>query len=1648
MAMYAELFDGTRLEFPDGTDPSVIQGTAKRLTLERQTPAEKPAPVEQPVDSSPILGSIEKGIVGAKQSVKQAQIASLMDLQAADKEKYGETYQGAPSDQLDAISARDKTIQDKLREVAEYGIERKNIDTKRGVNPLSQEVSAIRNTEAYKNADTLDQLKMYGNALWDKKADIPGYIAGVSLESLPSSLPTIAAAMAARFGGMGPTGAAIAGGAGSSFTEFGNQYAELRADGLDHKEAWEKAGVKSGVIGLFDAASFKSAGGAASNIMRNIEKGAIKQTAKETGKEIGTQALYGMAGEGLGSVSINQKVDPISVIEEGIGEIAGAPVEAVTTYRKNVAETKAAPPKSTTETTETTAPELTPGTPIPTEQQGNLFAPEALPASTATLTPDTLAAQTQAGKPVETEALQAPERAQAEIERNIFALQQQEQTPQVKEQIAALQEQLVKGPGENLDVLKQEHTVLANKGTAIQTQIQELTVQRDATPTMDAKLAITEQIKPLQAQLETIIGRQQELIKEGAVLAKQVAPTETTETAETAPTLDLEGTITEDDFKTMKINKSNQKLRTAILGKKLSDPAQRQEVIDILNDYASSPNRSAAMSTRISDFINSISQEAQNDERTGAGAVNGPTDGGVQLPSVGVQATEGTTTPEATGVGSVVGATTRPDGGEGVSGENGNVALNEPAATTTTPPTQTTTAQATPAQGTSAAQEAANNSAGFNAGNKAPPKTTFFRNIATKFKAMREGNLNVGTLAFGNLQNFAANNQAFINLMRSKGLDRVKAGLSTMEEAKNVMLGLIGAQVSQRGTLAVQMDNGNWTYDAPTNTYTAVPDADNMSVFGDLVKQLATRLGISPEIAHEYMDNAIEANRLQDVLNKRDSTKGDITRTQKRIEFLKGDIKRQKAPKGTKTAAEQKAFDRAETARVKKVQEELKLKEALLIKLQKNFNLYTDQAMHKDRPNITEGMKLFNNNPEIQEGVRVWNVMRQRTIDFMVSQGLLTEDKAQQWMDEAAYVPFFREMESTTEEAQHVITKGLRETMAPLRAKYKGSMLDVASVTGNMRSWMQWALAGAISNGQINRMLDTYRAWIPDEVKEGKGNTDNTFTVMQGGVERRYHVAEPAIANAFMQQAAYVLPLMQIAKTVSNITRHSVTRNPAFSLVQIPMDLYAAMFTSGIKNPGELVIQLFKEATLTAVDKSKTRKGLISKGLLNTHDYNAMTAEDAIKYAQDIVPPSYYRQAMNALDKFGAFSDNVVRQAVRNQLVNEGHSEQAADTAAVEIINFRNKSGVKGLNTLSGIVMFFNSWLQQAAIVLKTLSGKGITFQTRKEGLATLATVFGKIATFSFILAVINGASEDEDEYAKRSRTAKNRIFGIPGTGGMGMPIREDLWALPKVLGDYAAREMLKEFKAVKDSGVDRKALVTSLGNMFKNTFAPPGEGIPQLVKPTAEAMLGVDIHTGRQIVPEHMKNLEPYLQFNATTSEFAKWLGEKANVSPLHLDHLLKGYFGTTAQLMDMATGSIIANVRDIPKPTESTRVTLGKLPSIGMAFGKEGNQAVAGDFYEVKKDFDRSMESYKKIAQANPEAAETYRKEHEDTMFKASNITKRLEVLKRQENVIRNLPSKEKNPTIGMTADEKAAKLKQIDDIRSGFAPVVKAFREKAYK
>jgi hypothetical protein len=61
--------------------------------------------------------------------------------------------------------------------------------------------------------------------------------------------------------------------------------------------------------------------------------------------------------------------------------------------------------------------------------------------------------------------------------------------------------------------------------------------------------------------------------------------------------------VSEDDFTQMGIGRTNKKLREALIGKDLADPAQREEVRATLEDFANAPNRSEKLRTGVENFL-------------------------------------------------------------------------------------------------------------------------------------------------------------------------------------------------------------------------------------------------------------------------------------------------------------------------------------------------------------------------------------------------------------------------------------------------------------------------------------------------------------------------------------------------------------------------------------------------------------------------------------------------------------------------------------------------------------------------------------------------------------------------------------------------------------------------------------------------------------------------------------------------------------------------------------------------------------------------------------------------------------------------------------------------------------------------------------
>ena len=314
-------------------------------------------------EDRPAAGSARKGVVNLQQTVENLKLANLMELQDAYKQQYGQDYENAPPEKVSDLQKLEDDINTSKRVSTSYDLKRQTLTKQYGITPLAEKLDEVQSTPEYEKANTLQKFQAIGETLLKNPGDIPSYIGNIGLESLPNSMAMMASAILARYATGSPSAAAAAGGASSSFMEFGNQYVNNREQGKSHQDAMTESAVKSGVIGYFDAVSFGSAGKALEAIIQDFKKGAIKATAKEVGKETGKQAGYGAAGEAVGSAITGQEIDPRAVVEEALGEIAGAPMEAVTTYRSTKAAADATPtPPPVSERIE---PEVTPIRPRP-----------------------------------------------------------------------------------------------------------------------------------------------------------------------------------------------------------------------------------------------------------------------------------------------------------------------------------------------------------------------------------------------------------------------------------------------------------------------------------------------------------------------------------------------------------------------------------------------------------------------------------------------------------------------------------------------------------------------------------------------------------------------------------------------------------------------------------------------------------------------------------------------------------------------------------------------------------------------------------------------------------------------------------------------------------------------------------------------------------------------------------------------------------------------------------------------------------------------------------------------------------------------------------------------------------------------------------
>lgn len=1415
------------------------------------------------------------------------------------------------------------------------------------------------------------------------------------------------------------------------FVQLVSQYGPQEARRLLVSKVADQAGVAQGVVGRFG-------GQILGKLFAGQFDDAILKTFKtRAGAILGTGTLVaGQQGveemaEGLASdigidKSVVKEVGADAFANMVWGALGGKPLGMVQGARAKLdtgtTGTKEEPafvtdPKTgnlvPADSLKTEAPEAT--TAAPLTKQGDLFTLEQAPYQ---VTPGDVNVEAQARQ-------EQSDRAQEQIavltERLASATDPQE-VATIRDDISKL-EPLVEQTGQQKAIsLGNEIVTLQRKRQALTERVTALEAERDAEKSLDGKKLITEEIKAIENQVSQITARQEAILAEGEKLKKEGVTFD-----KSKDELDLKGPSPIVNKKVLaKFGLAPKApIRQELLNLDMTDPADRQKFIDAVDKHTIKKAKidMAAVESYLNAFEAPVQQEVLNEPGSVSDTGTGTSEPSVSVPSGQAGTTEGTAALAAQGLGSTVPTTGGPVAGTGAVPSTGTGALTQATAPTPTPTPTPPAATVT--------DEGKEILARLNVTGGMPPKPSFkfkFPSFKRETRQLNDDYQQNSVFAelkagFANMFSF---DDAYNSLVRKELLRLSDEGKISQEEALLALRRVDVTQVVHRGQLATETINtGKLEYDPVTNRYRIEADQVNMENLKKQIVALSERTGISIDEALAVVSKAIEANRVRDVYEKLDKITGDITRTEKKIDALQANRKR--------TKDEDKQLAQARE---------------LIKKLKDEQELNRDRVQHMTRKQVQEGMKDFNNLPETKEAFAVWMEMRKRVVEELVRSGVTSESKAERWLAEMAYVPFFRDVGEQRGLGLQIMKKGLGESMAEYG--FKGSMLPVENVIGNMYQWMHWSYARSISNQHLRVALDQLKAVYPEMVREGAGPKGSTFSVYVDGQRKQYHVANVAVAKMFIETGSVLFPSVTLGKKYVELFVKGITRIPGFSTSQLILkDTWEAASTSGVKNPYGVIKNVFFEIGKTALGISEARKELKARGVLSTREH-AMASEYSTEVSQrlELKDPSYYRMAMNALDKFSALNDNMLRQAVYQQLISEGKTKDEAADRSTEIFNYRRSSGSSLVQTLTNFVPFLNAFAISGRVAFRTVSGKGITAQTRLEGAKTLATTQTLLIAGTLIYLMAAG---DSEEYKRMNRLQRDTSFVIPGTG-MAIPIRNGWFAMNKITAEYIYNLLVNE--ATTDPQMFRDALYKA----FKKQFEPPIGGV--VVAPIGLA-LNKDIFNNKDIVNKTLDGLESEYQMDKNTSELSKYIGSISGMSPLKLDYFFNAFFGMAMPATAWLTNDLIADARGIPRPSQTAVESLAKVPTVGQFIAKEDKSGSAADFYAAARESDKSLRSIKKLAETDLGAAQTKLEEDRDKIQYTEGIKRALENLNRRENIIRNTPAfttidGKRAPNtlvldgeeVPVTSENKAKLIKQIEEERKSLTKDIVMVRKQVFK
>jgi hypothetical protein len=487
-------------------------------------------------------------------------------------------------------------------------------------------------------------------------------------------------------------------------------------------------------------------------------------------------------------------------------------------------------------------------------------------------------------------------------------------------------------------------------------------------------------------------------------------------------------------------------------------------------------------------------------------------------------------------------------------------------------------------------------------------------------------------------------------------------------------------------------------------------------------------------------------------------------------------------------------------------------------------------------------------------------------------------------------------------------------------------------------------------------------------------------------------IPNPLIAQAVIGMESLNIPLMGLMGFGAQVLRRSITYSGVFQLRQLLIDIPSTIIVTGVRNPisfygsvfgsfikslnnNDPVVKILKAHGIGAIyTSSRTSHNFFNQHVELLNKYKIRDIAQVYKNLEDLQEPvskpmraaqtiglltqTKLSETINLLEKLGDASDMAPRRATYIRVMKEtggypeGGDKRAALLAATNVINWDKKGASKIAQALSHSISFTNAFAQQIDVLsqallepvaysaekltgatVKSVSG-GLKGQSRLEAIERLGTA---IACMQIGMLMYMFAIGGDDEYQKLDDATKMRNFFIPKKVmrhlgydhalliPLGTTAGYIVKAIPEMIYNRIATQGTK-------NEMDASRFWKALGHGGMDAFLGPlaSGPVPTIFKPFVEIGLNHNFFTGNKVVPDSMKNLAAFKQYNANVSELGKWLSaatqipftgkeDKENnviegsrkriLSPIEADHLARGLFGsiaaTTMWLSDLLSGN-----------------------------------------------------------------------------------------------------------------------------------------------